>query len=381
MRACIEHRSRDSWSIRIDVPRDDSGRRRQRRVTVRGTRRDAEAKAAELVRLAYAGQAIADGRLRTTALLDEWLAAIKPAIADTTYRRYKSISDLHLKPVIGMRVVRNLTPRIIQSAITCWRSRARKDKRKGVLTATSVHHIFRTLNTALEYGFRHGYLGSNPCRLCDSPRRSDNEMSALSALDVQQFLLYLPEHLLAPAVIALATGLRRGELLALQWRDANLSEAFLQIRRSVAMIDKQPVYKSPKTRRSRRLVALPNFAVSILAHYRQHQCERFKNFGLGDATPETPIFDRFGTIWNPQNFSCMFYRAMRSNGNSKLRFHDLRHSFATLALESGADLKVVSDALGHSGISITGDTYAHLSLSLKRDLANRLDKLPLALRS
>lgn len=374
MRGSVKQRSKGSWSVRIDGPRDDSGHRRQRRVTIRGTRQDAEAKAAELVRCAYAGQVIVAGRLKVSDLLDEWLAAVKYRVADTTYRRYSSIARLHIKPILGTRAIRTVTAQVIEFAISIWRSGERKDKRRGILTETSVHHIFRTLNTAFEYGCRHGYLANNPCRFCEPPRRSDNEMSHLTAPEVSDFLVQLPAELFAPSIFALTSGVRRGELLGLQWQDINLLDATVHVRRTLTVVDHDLRYKSPKSRRSKRVIVLPQFMVEVLSKYRELQCRQFRALGLESPTGITPVFDRYGSAWNPQNFSCMFYRATHRLRRA-LRFHDLRHSFASLSLEAGADLKVVSEALGHSCISITADTYTHLSLSLKRKLAGQLDQL------
>ena len=134
-------------------------------------------------------------------------------------------------------------------------------------------------------------------------------------------------------------------------------------------------FKEPKTKRSRRTVALPPFVISRLRRHRVTQAERFLHAGAGRPDGGTLVFERDGLPWNPNTFGLAFARIAREAKLPKVRLHDLRHSFASLLLAGGADLKTVSTALGHSTISVTADTYAHVSPAMLHDAAKLLDRV------
>jgi integrase len=186
----------------------------------------------------------------------------------------------------------------------------------------------------------------------------------------------------AAIATAIGSGCRRGELLALRWSDVDLERGTLRITRSLERVTirtpKRARYelrfKEPKTKRSRRTIALPPFAIERLRHHRVEQAERFFSAGRR-PDGNTLLFERDGLPWNPNTFGLTFARIARDAKLPKVRLHDLRHSFASLLLAGGADLKTVSQALGHSTISVTADTYAHVSPSMLKDAANLLDRV------
>ncbi len=178
--------------------------------------------------------------------------------------------------------------------------------------------------------------------------------------------------------MAFATGLRRGELLALRWSDVDLAGGRLSVRRSLERVGGEIRTKEPKTARSRRTVALPTFAITAL---RTRKDDQHRNLAVlfGDLEArrrqrEGWVFDRIdGEPWDPGAFSLAFYRLIRRAKLPAVRFHDLRHSYGTLALAAGTDLKTISAALGHSTISTTANIYLHAVESLQQEAADRIN--------
>jgi integrase len=357
MRGSIERRASGRWSVRYSFTGGD-GRRRFRRVSVEGTRKDAEAVAARIAYDLSRGTYADAGRLTIAQLCDEWLATALLHLAPTTYSRYKSIVDLHVKPALGAVRVRELNRRHVAQAIIEWQTKHRSDKRKGPLSDTSVRHHFTTLATMLQYAVQSGYLAINPCENIKAPARSTAEAEPVSTEALQKLLDLADLDMGTAILMAIGTGLRRGEILGLRWADLSLDIAVVHVRRSLSVSRGQLVMKTPKTKKSLRTVALPGFLVAALREQEARQRERYNALHLA-ITPETPVFDWFGEIWNPTNFSSIFYR-LHKKAKLSCRFHDLRHAFASTLLQNHINLKIASHLLGHASITVTGDIYTHI---------------------
>ncbi|GAC1402047.1 MAG: hypothetical protein NVSMB64_01150 [Candidatus Velthaea sp.] len=217
----------------------------------------------------------------------------------------------------------------------------------------------------------------NPVESVDSPRVDRREMRALDAAGISELLAGAAgTELELPIAVAVGTGLRRGELLGLRWSDIDVDAGRLSVRRSVETVNGITRTKPPKTARSARTISLPTFVVTVLRRCRAEQNERRLLLGLGRGTTEDPVFTRGdAAAWEPAAFSLAFARLVKRAKLRHVRFHDLRHSFGTMALASGVDLKTVSNALGHSAISTTANVYLHAVESLERDAASRIDAM------
>ena len=173
-----------------------------------------------------------------------------------------------------------------------------------------------------------------------------------------------------PLALAASTGLRRGELLALRWRDVDLEAGLLRVVASLQRVDADFVYLPPKTDRARRTVGLPPAAVALLRQHRKEQAERRLLLGEAWSDLDLVIERGDGVPLPPDSLSRGWYRLLRRVGLPGLRLHDLRHAFATRLLEASVHPKVVSEALGHSSVSFTMDTYQHLMPTMQ-DAATR----------
>jgi len=238
-------------------------------------------------------------------------------------------------------------------------------------------NFWNTLRTLCRWAVRVGILMRNPVDGVEPPRFERKEMRALDPDGISELLTTARgTDLELPIAVAVGTGLRRGELLALRWSDIDLGEARLSVRRSIETIKGVTRSKPPKTARSARTISLPSFVVSALQRCRVDQQERRSILGLEHATGEDWVFTRADeSVWEPGAFSLRFARLVKRAKLRHLRFHDLGHSFGTLALASGVDLKTLSSALGHSEISTTANVYLHVVESLRKDAAARIDAI------
>ncbi|MFY9780842.1 MAG: tyrosine-type recombinase/integrase [Candidatus Baltobacteraceae bacterium] len=370
-------RAAGSWYLRVDLGRDATGKRQQRRVTVNGTKAEAQKKLRDLLREVETGTLVADRHLTFAGLSERWLDSVEHRIGARAHANYRAHVEQHIVPAVGAVRLEALRPAHVEQALAAWISGGRADRRKdrAHLSRRTVAHIFSTLRAVCAWGVRMQLLPRNPAEAVEPPKVEQHEMQALDAAGVAALLAAVRgtelEH---PAVVAVGTGLRRGELLGLRWADVDLEAARLTVRRSVEMVGGQRHEKAPKTRNSARTIALPQFVLAALKAQRKAQNERRLVLGLG-RDENAVVFDRAdGEPWAPTIFGNTFRRTMKRAG-LRVRLHDLRHSYATLALSSGTDLKTVSAALGHSAIGVTANVYLHAVESLQRDSADRLDAL------
>jgi integrase len=375
VKTSIKRRDSGRWSVRFDVP-SMGGKRRQRRITIKaGTRRDAEALAAEIIH-DQLGRGLSEvGRLTVSDLLQEWLQSCQRTVAPKTLDRYWSIVRHHLLPALGRRLLRDLSARDIDQAIFKWENGSRYDARGGKLKSNTVRHHIQTLRTALNFAVRRRYILHNPCAGVRVPKRQEHDVTMLTIDALWRLLQDLDLCIKYAVIFAIGTGMRCGEILGLRWGDVDWQAAEVHVRRSYCVCRGIKHFKVPKTKKSVRSIALPHFAVRSLECQRDAQRNSFEMLGLDPPGEDAVIFDRLGQPWTPSNFSSMFYRATKRAKVPHCRFHDLRHAYATLLLSAGVEIKIVSDSLGHSSSTTTRDTYQKVLPVVRHDAAKRLDAL------
>jgi integrase len=314
--------------------------------------------------------------------LERWLKTIRNSIGSGALHQYESHAREHLIPSLGHLLLLDLErgPQVVEEAMAAWK---RKDGREGDLSPLFVKKVWSTLRTACNKAKKLRLITSNPCDFIDPPKVERKEMNALSPAQVGDYLAAFDGTDIGAAIaIALGSGCRRGELLGLRWRDVDLERGTLRVERSVERVAIRTAkrvryetrFKEPKSRRSRRTIPLPPFAVERLRKHRVDQAQRLLTAGIR-PDGDTIVFDRDGLPWNPGPFGMLFTTIRDAAGLPKVRLHDLRHSYASLLLQSGADLKTVSTALGHSSVAITADTYVHISPVMLQSAADRLNDL------
>jgi integrase len=334
------------------------------------TRQEAAKRLAAAVRDQNVGLPIVGEKQNLAQYLTYWLEVVRPTIKPRTYRLYEMFVRVHIAPGLGTTALARLSPQHIQAFYA--------GRLETGLSSTSVRHIHDVLHRALDAALKLGLVQRNVTELIDPPRMRHHEMTVLTPEQVRAFLAAAKrDRYYALYVLALTTGMRQGELLALKWRDVDLESAKLNVRATLQPVKGQGfVLSAPKTKRSRRTIALTSTAVEALRdHQRQQEIEREK---LGAAWAHHDLVFP-NTVGRPfdgihllqRNFRPLLERA----GLPRIRFHDLRHTTATLLLGRGINPKIVSEMLGHAQVAITLDIYSHVMPHMQEQAVAAMDAL------
>ncbi|MEM9653708.1 MAG: tyrosine-type recombinase/integrase [Actinomycetota bacterium] len=365
------------WAFVVELPRDPAtGRRRQKWFSGYATRREAVA-AREQVRADLRSETYVErSRQSVHAFLDDWLAAIEPTIRPATMESYERYLRLHVRPRIGAVLLPDLDPVIINKMYAELLRSGRRDGNGGLKPRT-VRYIHTILRRALRDAVRWGRLARNPVDLADPPgsaQAAAPEMATWDAATLGRFLelsrssedFYYPAwHFLA------TTALRRGEVLGLRWSDLSNDNRRVSIRQTLVCVSHRIEFSTPKTAKGRRAVVLDENTTDMLIGHRHGQAEAHRLLGVS-STEDLVFCLRDGRPIHPERFSREFDRRIQRWGLPRIRLHDLRHTWATLALEAGIHPKVVSERLGHANIGITLDTYSHVTRSMQEEAADRV---------
>ncbi|MBA3551675.1 MAG: site-specific integrase [Actinobacteria bacterium] len=241
---------------------------------------------------------------------------------------------------------------------------------RGPLSAKSVRNIHGMIHQALGDAVRWGRLARSPADQATPPRRRPVEMKTWRAEELGTFLGHVREDRLSAAWLLLATtGMRRGELLGLRWEDVDLEAGRAAIRRTWIVVDGHAEASTPKTAKGRRTVPLAAETVAALKAHRVSQLEERVALGPGYQDSGLVFCREDGAPLHPDSLSQAFERRTAAAGLPRIRLHDVRHSYATVALRAGIPAKVVSEILGHANIGITLDTYSHVIPTMAEEAA------------
>jgi len=356
-------RRRDGvWAGSITVGYDEHGKRKRR--TVYGaTKGDVLEKLAQLRADALAGILGDPQHLTVATFLHRWLEDVaRPSVRASVHRRYTEIVRLRIVPQIGGIALSRLTPVHVQSLLTSLENKG-VSPRGRQMTYDRLH---RALGQAVQWGL----VPRNVCDAVTRPRAPRPTMQVLTPEQVKVLLTAAHEDRFhALYVLAVTTGLRQGELLGLQWGDVDLAAAVLHVRHALHEVAGRLWLDEPKTAKARRTVDLSAVAVVALREHRERMLTEgyLQEFVFCDSDG--------GPVRKSNLVRRSFLPLLKRAGLQRIRFHDLRHTAATLLLLQGIHPKVVQERLGHSQISITLDTYSHVLPSMGREAAAKLDAL------
>ncbi len=298
-----------------------------------------------------------------------WLKGVaKPSVRPKTLRTYEDIVRLHVDPIIGKRPLAKLTPAHVRDLL-CQKSAAG-------LSPRTVKHILVTIRGAFEVAVKDGMLPRNVASLVDPPRAQRPEPVSFNPEQARAFLKALQgDRLEALFTVTVALGLRQGEILGLSWNDIDFESGVLNVRNALQRVEKKLIKVEPKSASSRRPITLPAIAISVLCAHRARQQEE-KEWSGEDWQDTGFVFTTSrGTPMDPRNVIRRFKAVLTTAELPEMRFHDLRHSAATLLLAQGVSPRYVSDLLGHSQVSFTMQTYAHVLPQIRKDVASKMDEI------
>lgn len=374
------YKSAKGWRARIDIGVDPAtGKRQQRRIGPYGSRREAERAMAKVMTEIREGSGVdpRSGAITVAEYLrEQWLPARElRGLKPTTLDNYRWVCEAYLIPRIGAFQLRKLGPREVVAFFERFsKETGRAGKRRSSRTVALTH---RVLSMALSHAVRAGVIARNPAEGArdDLPRTEPPSKPEMwSPEQLVRFLEATSADRLYPMwVLAVTTGMRRGEMCGLRWEDIDFDQGFLTVKRARVMVGGVPMDTSPKTSAGQRRVGLDDATVAVLReHQRRQHAEQLAcppGFWLGDGHVFT---DETGRPLIPEYVTKRFARAVRHAGLPPIRLHDTRHWHATAMLRAGVDVKVVAGRLGHSSTRITQDVYQHRVEQLDRAAAEKV---------
>ena len=359
-----------SWEIRYEVPVQNGNDRRQAYETIRGSRRDAERILRERLGAVDSGSHIERTTETVSDFLDRWLQTyVATNTAPSTQRGYEAVIRRYIKPAFGVTPLQGLQPNQIQAMYATLLAQG--------LSATTALHTHRVLKGALQHAIKWGVLNHNPANATDPPRPTRQEMRMWDVRTIHQFFDASAGNPYKNIYhLAILTGMRRSELLGLQWKDIDWNNATLHVQRSLQRINGRGlVVSQPKTKKSRRAIDLGSSSVDLLKNVKTKQLERRLSTGPVWNDQDFVFTQMDGKPLHPDKVSNEFRRIVKKNNLPHLTLHGLRHAHATLMLSAGANPKIVSERLGHSNVSITLDLYSHLLPGLQKAAAQAVEDI------
>jgi integrase len=374
-----------TWSFVVDKGPgfNRKGEWRQRR-QARGlgfkTRKDAQDEMDRVRVRTREGTYIAPSTQRFAEFADEWLAAVRVRLQSSTLESYERNLRVHIIPAIGGLKLQAIDPArlmgLYADLLASGRKSAKEGQPPGGLSPRTVRYIATIVRRILADAVEWDRLLRNPADRAKPPSASSAkppEMQVWDAPTLSAFLERVADDRYSPTFLLLATtGMRRGEALGLRWSDVDLEAGRAAIRQTVTAVNHQIVI-APRTKTGKaRNIEVDGGTLAALRARRKRQAEERLMIGAGYQDHDLVFCHPDGCPYHPERFSREFDRRVERFGLPRIRLHDLRHTWATLALSAGVPAKVVSERLGHSSIAITLDIYSHATPAMSSDAAERV---------
>jgi integrase len=364
----IHRRKGGGWCAQYTVY---TAKGRKRRTLYGKTRQEVAAKLAKALSDREGGITFDADNLRLGDYLQRWLEdSKKGSVKRVTYEGYARQVRNHLLPTLGRIKLRALTPAHLRGLY--------REKTETGLSARTVGYIHTTIHNALEQAVKDGLVPRNVADIVKPPQLCREEIQPLTPAQTKTLLEAVGgDRFEALYVLAVTAGPRQGELLGLKWEDIALDRSLLQVRRTLSSTKGgEPIFSNPKTAKGRRSVKLTARAVEVLRRHRERQLEEREEVAGLWQNHDLVFPTRVGTPMSRHNLVARSFKPiLKRAGLPEIRFHDLRHTCATLMLAVGANPKVAQETLGHANVTITLDTYSHLLPTMQDEVAEKVNEL------
>lgn len=365
------------WEGRYTVGFDPgTGKQVQRSITAK-TQREVVQKLRQATMDVSQGKISAPTKTTLGEWLDIWVKEYLGNIKPHTRKSYMGIIKDHIKPALGAVKLTSLSPVQVQQLIN--RVRSTKGTSAGsAVNPKTIKNVHGVLHSALNQAVQCGYLSSNPADGTILPRRTKAEIHVLEDDQIMMFLKAIEGHRFQNVyLLDLFTGLRQSELLGLQWPDVDFKRKIITVKRQLQYLGHSHggyLYTIPKSNKP-RIVALPDKAIEALENQKERQAVMAREAGSSWSNPDNLVFtDELGAHIKHDVIYRNLKKIFEEIGVPDLRFHDLRHSYAVLSLQSGCDIKTIQENLGHHAASFTLDTYGHVTEHMRREGADKMNR-------
>lgn len=381
MPGSIEKRGKNSWRLVVSGGFGPDGKRVRYTRTVKGSRREAEKELAKMVAEIEKGQFAQPSKLTFKDFVERWLRDYAEVeLAPKTIHRYKELLNTRILPAMGHLRIDQIRPtHLLEFYRNLQEEGIRLDGRPGRLSDSTVLYHHRVISAILQDAVEWQVIPSNPASRVKPPKVKKTPVPCYDEKQVALLLEALDKEPLKYKVMValdLATGIRRGELMGLEWQDVNFEEGTITIRQASQYLPEKGTFtKEPKNEASKRVIAVPPSVMALLKEYKIKQAE--EKDGVGSLWKGS---DRLFTTWDgkpmhPDTISKWFPKFLARHNLPHIKFHALRHTSISMLIREGVHPKAISTRAGHSNISTTMDIYGHLLKSADREAANKLENL------
>jgi integrase len=372
MKGHLKERSPGHWAIILDIPDPITGKRRRKWHSFKGTKRQAQIECARLIAARQAGTYLEPSKSTLAQFLDRWLEHIKSQVSPKSHSRYSELARKNIAPLLGSTILTKLRAEAVDAAYAKALTSGRRDGRGG-LSPQTIIHMHRVLKKAIGQAVKWELLLRNPIEAASPPKASRSKMNTYDLDQTAELIEAMrPTRMLAPTLLAVLCGMRRGEIAALRWKNIDLTTGQIAILESAEQVGSKVRYKTPKSGKGRTLALSATLVEELRAH-RLRQAEELLWVGIILSADTFVVAQADGTPLQPDTLTQDWFRKLAGTSLPRIRFHDLRHAHATHMLANGVHPKVASERLGHSKIGITLDLYSHVLPGMEADAAERVD--------
>ncbi|MBM7571564.1 site-specific integrase [Aquibacillus albus] len=370
MRGSYKKNPDGTWSFRVNIGiNPKTGKRIQKYKSGFRTKKDAQNEATRILLEVNDGTFFEESPEQFNVYISRWFnTSYKRSVEESTATSRWYLIDKHLIPAFYHRKLNEISPFEIDSFYA--------DKIDNGYSPAYIRQMHNVLNQSFQQAVKWRLIKNNPVQDTSPPKVRNKEKQVWNVDQVNHFIKVIDNHhTKIPYVLAIYTGMRRGEILGLKWSDVDLDKGKINIKRSLCFISKKGLtFKEPKTSKSKRQISISKQLIKMLMNHKEYREGLQVKFGIAYVDNDMVVSTDDGKPMDPRNLLRQFYLHMEKAKLPKLSFHDLRHTHATILMQIGENPKVVSERLGHSRVGITLDLYSHVSDDLQERAAEKFEE-------